>query len=295
MEPPQFCPRPRRVRLSLSRSPTASAASSPVPRHLGARDARRHRSPHRLPPLRLMLWTVFRSLPFEQRLENVAKAGYTNVELVGEYAKWSPRRLRPRQRRAASASGSPLTPPPACPTVSAILPAATPSSPNFRQALTPMETIACPAMIVLSGNVVPGLSREAQHQSCIEGLKSAAALVEGRKINGQPVSHPPRVHRPRRRTPDTSSPPPPEAIQIVRAVSHPRVQFLYDLFHEQIAEGNLLEKLEKSIDVISLIHIASSRRPPPTGCGDQPRHLPQLARSRYRRPAAGIPAAVTAT
>jgi hypothetical protein len=37
-------------------------------------------------------------------------------------------------------------------------------------------------MIVLSGNVVPGLSREAQHQSCIDGLKAAAALVEGRKI-----------------------------------------------------------------------------------------------------------------
>src|SRR5258708_9179538 len=39
--------------------------------------------------LSVMLWTVFRDLPFEQRLEKVAEAGYTNVELVGEYSKWS--------------------------------------------------------------------------------------------------------------------------------------------------------------------------------------------------------------
>jgi len=39
--------------------------------------------------LSVMLWTVFRDLPFEQRLEKVAQAGYRNVELVGEYEKWT--------------------------------------------------------------------------------------------------------------------------------------------------------------------------------------------------------------
>jgi hydroxypyruvate isomerase len=45
------------------------------------------------------------------------------------------------------------------------------------------------------------------------------------------------------------------------------VQFLYDLFHEQIAEGNLIEKLEKHIDVIGLIHVADvpGRHEPGTG------------------------------
>src|SRR5437899_5530760 len=45
-----------------------------------------HASPF---PLSVMLWTVFNDLPFEQRLAKVAEAGYSNVELVGEYAKWS--------------------------------------------------------------------------------------------------------------------------------------------------------------------------------------------------------------
>ena len=45
------------------------------------------------------------------------------------------------------------------------------------------------------------------------------------------------------------------------------MQFLYDLFHEQIAEGNLIEKLEKHIDVIGLIHVADvpGRHEPGTG------------------------------
>ena len=58
-----------------------------------------------------------------------------------------------------------------------------------------------------------------------------------------------------------------EAIEIVRAVNHPQVQFLYDLFHEQIAEGNLIEKLQKNIDVIGLVHVADvpGRHQPGTG------------------------------
>ena len=39
--------------------------------------------------LSVMLWTVNKQLPFEQRLEKVAEAGYGAVELVNEFLKWS--------------------------------------------------------------------------------------------------------------------------------------------------------------------------------------------------------------
>jgi hydroxypyruvate isomerase len=39
--------------------------------------------------LSVTIWTVFTNLPFDQRLEKVAEAGYHNVELVGEYDKWT--------------------------------------------------------------------------------------------------------------------------------------------------------------------------------------------------------------
>src|SRR2546425_2776500 len=38
--------------------------------------------------LSVMLWTIYRDLPFEQRLERVAEAGYHAVELVGEFKDW---------------------------------------------------------------------------------------------------------------------------------------------------------------------------------------------------------------
>ena len=49
-----------------------------------------------------MLWTVYRDLPFEQRLERMAEAGFKNVELVGEYSDWSEddfRRINARRKQ----------------------------------------------------------------------------------------------------------------------------------------------------------------------------------------------------
>jgi hydroxypyruvate isomerase len=119
---------------------------------------------------------------------------------------------------------------------------------------------------VLSGNVVSGLTREAQHQASIETLKRAAASIEGKQIDGQPVRllleciHP--EENPKYFLTSAS-----EAIDIVRKVNHPQVQFLYDIYHEQMSFGQLIEKLDKHIDVIGLIHVADvpGRHEPGTG------------------------------
>ena len=34
------------------------------------------------------------------------------------------------------------------------------------------------------------------------------------------------------------------------------MKVLYDLYHEQRGQGNLIEKLEKNIDEVGLIHVA---------------------------------------
>ena len=216
-------------------------------------------------PLSVMLWTVFTDLPFEQRLAKIAEAGYTNVELVGEYAKWSDADfgkaiVAAKQHDIHFDATAGLHNGVGNPAVRDAFLA------ELKEALTPMEKLFCPAMIILSGNVVPGFSREEQHASCIEGLRSAAALVEGKQINGQPVRLLLECIDPEE-NPHYFLQSAAEAIDIVRAVNHPQVQFLYDLFHEQIAEGNLIEKLDKNIDIIGLIHIADvpGRREPGVG------------------------------
>ncbi len=232
--------------------------------------------------LSVMLWTVFNDLPFEERLAKVAEAGYTNVELVGEYGKWIPADFD-RANKARKKIGIRFDA-----TAGLKNGVANPAQRDalveeLRQALVPMETLGCPAMIMLSGNVVPGLGREAQHQSCIESLKKAAALVEGKQIDGQPVRLLLECIDPEE-NPHYYLQSAAEGMEIVRAVNHPQVQFLYDLFHEQIAEGNLLEKLEKNIDIIGLIHVADvpGRHEPGTGEINYANIYRKLAKLNYK-------------
>lgn len=249
--------------LASEASPTSEASTAPF-------------------PLSVMLWTVFNELPFEQRLAKIAEAGYSNVELVGEYAKWAPadyekavaaaRQLSIRFDATAGLHNGIGNP--------SVLDAFVT---ELKDALAPMEKLSCPAMIVLSGNVVSGLSHETQHTSCIEGLKRAAALVEGKQIGGEPVRLLLECIDPEE-NPHYFLQSAAEAIEIVRAVNHPQVQFLYDLFHEQIAEGNLIEKLDKHIDVIGLIHVADvpGRHEPGTGEINYANVYRKLAQLKYR-------------
>jgi hydroxypyruvate isomerase len=215
--------------------------------------------------LSVMLWTVFRDLPFEQRLEKVAAAGYTSVELVGEYERWTDadfdranaarKRLgitfdctagikhslcNPRERDALLA--------------------------EIRATLPIMQRLDCSALILLSGNAVPGMTVEAQSQSCIDGLRGAAALIEGNRINGEAVrlllENIDPEENPKYFLTSVA-----RGFEIVRAVNHPQVKFLYDFFHEQISEGNLIEKLERNIEHVGLVHVADvpGRHAPGTG------------------------------
>jgi hydroxypyruvate isomerase len=215
--------------------------------------------------LSVMLWTVFRDLPFEERLQKIADAGYKYVELIGEYAKWSDADFdrANAKRKALGISfdttaglkhgvGSPKD-------REAIVA-------EMKSALATMERIECPSMIVMSGDVVAGLSREEQHQSCIEGLKALAKVVEGKKIAGQTVKllleNIDPEENPKYYLTSVA-----EGFEIVKKVAHPQVEFLYDFFHEQISEGNLIKKIEPNLAHIGIVHIADvpGRHEPGTG------------------------------
>jgi hydroxypyruvate isomerase len=215
--------------------------------------------------LSVMLWTVFRDLPFEERLQKVYEAGYKYVELVGEYEKWSDAdfdRVNAKRKalgiRFDTTAGlkSGVANPKERPRLVE----------EFQAALAIMEKIDCPSMIVLSGNVDPGLTHEAQHQSCIDGLKAMAAVIEGRRIAGQPIkllleNIDPEENPKYFLTAVT------EGFEIVKAVNHPQVEFLYDFFHEQISGGNLIKKLEQNNQHVGIVHVADvpGRHEPGTG------------------------------
>ena len=232
--------------------------------------------------LSVMLWTVFRDLPFEQRLEKVGEAGYKYVELVGdEYRKWSEDDFRKANAKRRELGISFDT------TAGLAHGVGNPSQrdaflADLSKELPIMTKIECPSIIVMSGNVVGGMTREQQHQSCIEGLKRGAELVQGKNVvllleNIDPEENPKYFL--------TSVA---EGFKIIEAVNHPQVKFCYDFFHEQISEGNLIEKLEKNIDKVGLVHIADvpGRHEPGTGEINYENIFRTLGRLKYDRFAA---------
>jgi len=226
----------------------------------------------------VMLWTVFQKLPFEERLEKVAEAGYRAAELVGEYKNWSEEDFRRANRKRrelgitfdvtaglAHGVGDPKA-------REAFLS-------DLRHELPAMDKLECRAIIVMSGNVVPGISRADQHQSCIEGLKRAAEIAEEKGITLM-LENIDLEENPHYYLWSVA-----EGFEIISRVGHPRVKLLDDFFHEQISEGNLIEKLEKNIDKLGLVHVADvpGRHEPGTGEINYTNIYKKLAMLKYDR------------
>lgn len=108
-----------------------------------------------------------------------------------------------------------------------------------------------PATIVTTGNITQGLSDKQIRQSVIEGLRSAVDIAEAAGITllleplNDKVDHPGYWL--------TSSD---KGADIVREIGSKRLRLLFDCYHMQIMEGNLVEQIRKHIDVIGHFHSA---------------------------------------
>lgn len=210
--------------------------------------------------LTVMLWTVFRGEPFAQRLDKVAEAGYRAVELVDEFKGWTKEDFA-AARKKKQELGLDFD---ATAGVWHTLADANDRDAFLRAVrdfMPTMRELECTQLILQSGNKVPGLSPDAMRANCIETLKRGGDIAEESGIellveNIDPEENPKYFL--------TSSA---EGFEIVRAVGNPHVKFLYDFFHEQISEGNLIEKLEKNIEWTGLVHVADvpGRHEPGTG------------------------------
>ena len=231
--------------------------------------------------LSVMLWTIYRDLPFEQRLEKVAEAGYHAVELVGEFKDWSDDDFR-RANRKKESLGIAFDA-----TAGLHQGIADPAGrdafleelKNFMPTAAKLE---CNEVIVLSGNRIEGASHEAQHQACIEALKRGAEIAAAKNVTLL-LENIDGEENPKYYLTSVA-----EGFEIVRQVASPNVKFLYDFYHEQISEGNLIEKLEKNIDYVGLVHIADvpGRHEPGTGEINYSNIFRKLAELNYKHYAA---------
>jgi hydroxypyruvate isomerase len=216
--------------------------------------------------LSVMLWTISPKLPLRQRLERIAHAGYHYVELTSEYLNWSQSEYKDFKRECQSLhlsvdiisgnEGYESAP------VGAVNPRDRSGFlASIRSAINAAGKLNCPHVIVFSGRTAKGLTREIQHQSIVDGLKNAADLAETHGVKllleNIDLEEDPAYYL-------WSSE---EGLRIIQEVNRPNVRFLYDCYHAQISEGNLIARLQKHIDLIATIHIADvpGRHEPGTG------------------------------
>lgn len=114
---------------------------------------------------------------------------------------------------------------------------------------------------VLAGEVQKGLTHEEQTQICIDNLKAAAEVLEGSDLTlvVEPLN--PMDHGGYFVV--TSS----HANYIMKQVGSKHVKILFDIYHQQISEGNLINNIRKYWDEIAYFQVGDvpGRREPTTG------------------------------
>jgi hydroxypyruvate isomerase len=116
--------------------------------------------------------------------------------------------------------------------------------------------------VVLTGMTREGVSREEQMNSCVAGLRAAVPILERHdaSIIVEPINT--VVTRPGFFLAAAS-----EAFGMLERVGSPRVQLLFDIYHQQAQEGNLINLIRDHIDQIGHFQIGDhpGRHQPGTG------------------------------
>ena len=124
------------------------------------------------------------------------------------------------------------------------------------------KKIGTEMLVVLTGFEREGLSRKQQKDSCVEGLRAAAPLLERAGMTAviEPINT--RVTRPGYFLSSAS-----EGFDILHRVDSPNVKLLFDIYHVQVMEGNLIPLIRDNIAWIGNFHIGDhpGRMQPGTG------------------------------
>lgn len=211
-----------------------------------------------MPKLSACIEMIFRDLPFTERIAATKAAGLDAVEFWG----WRNKDLE--AVRAACAqhgvtvatfamdTGGPLTAPG---DIDALLTGAA-------ESIAAAEGLGVKTLLVTTGNEQQGTPREAQREMIVAKLQAAAPLLEDAGVTAvlEPLNV--LVDHAGYYLVTTA-----EGLEIVDAVGSPNVKLLFDIYHQQITEGNVIRNLTGNIDRIGHVHAADNpgRNEPGTG------------------------------
>ncbi|PQB05311.1 hydroxypyruvate isomerase family protein [Aureitalea marina] len=132
---------------------------------------------------------------------------------------------------------------------------------DIRSSVEVAKRVNAKWMTVVPGHVDLRLNKDYQTVNVIESLKQASAILEphGLVMVLEPLNF--------RNHPGLFLAESPQAYQICKAVNSPSCKILFDIYHQQIQEGNLLPNIEACWDEIGYFQIGDNpgRNEPTTG------------------------------
>jgi hydroxypyruvate isomerase len=118
----------------------------------------------------------------------------------------------------------------------------------MRKAIEQTAEAGFPNVITMSGNR-EGLSDEEGAKNCVEGLKQIAGFAEEKKVTlVMELLNSKRDHK------DYQCDHTAWGVEVVKKVGSPRFKLLYDIYHMQIMEGDVIATIRQNIQYIGHIH-----------------------------------------
>lgn len=133
---------------------------------------------------------------------------------------------------------------------------------ELRLCVRAAHAVDCTRLEVLTGNCLPGVSREIQMANCVATLQAAVPILEANgmtavvELLNSTVDHPGYFL-------NTVE----DGVEMVRCVGNPHVKLLLDIYHVQVMQGNIIQRIRDSFHEVGQYHFADvpGRHEPGTG------------------------------
>ncbi len=124
---------------------------------------------------------------------------------------------------------------------------------GLRESIAAAKRLGCDILISQVGDFRVGVSADEQHESLVEGLKEAAPMLEEAGVT--------LVIEPLNELVDHAGyflVRSEDAFDVIDDVGSDRVRVVFDIYHQQISEGNLISNIVTNIDKIAHFHAAGN-------------------------------------
>lgn len=206
----------------------------------------------------------FTDIPFEQRMQKIAEIGYKHIEFWhpegtfnGSDIDFAQAKNAKSLKKAADDNGLKFNDFAFGAWDGSIGGSATNSADHKKwlqqgqKMLDFANEIDCPKGIILSGMTQEQLTVEQMNENLLTAFGKAAQMAEkaGVVLVIEPLNS--LVDHSGYYLDRTE-----EAVKIIRQINSPNLKLLFDVYHMQIMQGNILDFIEKNIDIIGHFHSA---------------------------------------